>query len=117
MERLRGYDGLGMVLPEKVAEPVSRHRGIVDHVCGHEFNKILARELARRPLDKTALLGQCLQLVGGKHACEFPFDFGGNVRKLSWHRHGDVPFLARDGRLGASKGCPHDITKNEKSEG
>jgi hypothetical protein len=116
VERVRGYDGLGIVLPEKVAEPVERHSGIVAHGCGHECDKILARERARRPLEKTALLGQCLQLVGGKHAGEFPFDFGGNVRTLSWHRHGDIPFLARDGRLGASKGCPHDIqkTKNQR---
>jgi hypothetical protein len=116
VEGLRSHDGVGIALPEKIAEPVSRHGGIVHHVCGHEFDKILAGELTRRPLDKTALLGQGLQLVGGTHVREFPFDFGGNVRKLSWSLHGDVPFLARDWRLEAFNGGPHDRqkTKNQR---
>src|SRR6266850_5788833 len=80
----------------------------------HEFNKVLAGEPARRPLDKTALLGQGLQWVGGKHVREFPFDFGGNVRKLSWSLHGDVPFLGRDWRLEASNGGPHDRQKTKQ---
>jgi hypothetical protein len=102
VQRLRGHGRLRMALAEQITESVQGHRGICEHVGRHACDESGPRQHAGRPLDKTGLTGQRLQLVVVKHAREFPFDLGSKVRTLALQRHGDVLFLRMGQCVGGS---------------
>jgi hypothetical protein len=97
VEGVRAHLGLRIEIDEEITETFQGHRRLFDQFRGHQLDEILPSHFAAGSLDKLALAGQGLSVLGIEYRGEFPFDFAGRAVHLVFQLPRDVPVRICDG--------------------